>query len=554
MALTELTRDQILAYYQARLEGIRRSGREFAARCPFHQDRAPSLTFNPDKGGAWRCHTCSVGGMLVDFEQKFSDCDRSQARENIAELIGLKSARKPEATYEYTDEDGRLLFQVLRYRRPDGKKEIRQRRPDGKGGWVWSLDQNVRRVLYRLPEVLTANTIILTEGEKDCDRARQLLADRRADNTILACSTNPGGAGGWREEFSPYFTGKKVVIFQDNDEPGIRHAQRVAQSLYPYTKAIRVVSPPQHDLGDWIDSGANADDLIALVKKTPLWTPPQEAYGFFVDAEKFAAITNGDDVDWAVEGLIERNSNGMVVAPPRGGKSFLTLSLALHMALGLPFLGHEIPRPLRVGYVSREDSPARTARRLRWLRRGLEGDGGRIDLTGHLWLNTKQQTKRLMLDIPDELAELRENVTARGIEFLFLDVFNRLHSADENDNTAMRRVLEQVETIGCPVVLIHHIAKSQQEGPLVLRARGASAIAGWAEFIAAITVVDPTPGSEVRRLEWETKDQERTEPVYFRIADDKQQRKTWLEMVKAEEVQEQPGYTPDAGQYELAVQ
>ena len=48
------------------------------------------------------------------------------------------------ATYDYTDGDGKLLYQVLRY----DPKDFRQRRPDGNGGWIWKLEE--RRVLYRL--------------------------------------------------------------------------------------------------------------------------------------------------------------------------------------------------------------------------------------------------------------------------------------------------------------------------------------------------------------------------------------------------------------------
>src|SRR5262249_30080107 len=68
------------------------------------------------------------------------------------------------ATYDYIDQDGELLYQVLKYANP---KTFRQRRPDGNGGWVWKLDE--RRVLYRLPELLghPDATVFFTEGEKD---------------------------------------------------------------------------------------------------------------------------------------------------------------------------------------------------------------------------------------------------------------------------------------------------------------------------------------------------------------------------------------------------
>ena len=59
--------------------------------------------------------------------------------------------RRIVATYDYHDQHGQLLFQVVRY----DPKDFRQRRPDGNGGWIWKLD-GVDRVLYRLPELLRA--------------------------------------------------------------------------------------------------------------------------------------------------------------------------------------------------------------------------------------------------------------------------------------------------------------------------------------------------------------------------------------------------------------
>lgn len=69
-------------------------------------------------------------------------------------------------TYDYSDADGTLLYQVLRY---DYPKSFRQQRPNGDGGWIWKLGE--KRVLYRLRELLkyAAGTVFICEGEKDAD-------------------------------------------------------------------------------------------------------------------------------------------------------------------------------------------------------------------------------------------------------------------------------------------------------------------------------------------------------------------------------------------------
>ena len=88
----------------------------------------------------------------------------------MAQGRGDKPKGKIVATYDYTDADGKLLYQVLRLE----PKDFRQRRPDGNGKWIWKLDD--RRVPYRLPELLKYPdaTIFICEGEKDADRVAEL--------------------------------------------------------------------------------------------------------------------------------------------------------------------------------------------------------------------------------------------------------------------------------------------------------------------------------------------------------------------------------------------
>src|SRR5262249_7513307 len=113
------------------------------------------------------------------------------------------------AVYDYSDERGGLLFQTVRYT----PKDFRQRRPDGDGGWVPNLD-GVRRVLYRLPEVMKAvaagETVWVAEGEKDADTLT---------NFGLCATCSPLGAGKWRAEYAETLRGALVVVIPDNDKP-----------------------------------------------------------------------------------------------------------------------------------------------------------------------------------------------------------------------------------------------------------------------------------------------------------------------------------------------
>src|SRR5262249_1575088 len=131
----------------------------------------------------------------------FAGDDPLDAKDYVREQLGerpfqpRKSERREAAYYDYTDEAGSVLFQVVRFE----PKTFRQRRPDGHGGWVWNLD-GVRLVPYRLPELIAAlannNPIFIVEGEKDVDRLWSL-------NIPATC--NPQGAGKWRDDYSKNF-------------------------------------------------------------------------------------------------------------------------------------------------------------------------------------------------------------------------------------------------------------------------------------------------------------------------------------------------------------
>jgi hypothetical protein len=177
------------------------------------------------------------------------------------------------ATYDYTDERGELLYQVVRYE-PEGQdKTFRQRRPDKRSGWVWSL-QGVRRVLYRLPDLLAADPgelVLKCEGEKDTDCGRDMG---------FKATTNVGGAKNWRAEYAEPLWGRPVAIIADNDSDGHEHAEDVARTLYGKASSVKVVHLPGvpetgGDLCDYADASGTAEDLRRLIDETPEWKPPE---------------------------------------------------------------------------------------------------------------------------------------------------------------------------------------------------------------------------------------------------------------------------------------
>jgi putative DNA primase/helicase len=243
-----------------RLVGVHRNGEGWIALCPAHADRNPSLSIHERDGKILlKCFAgCSseavCAALEIDMCELFSDS-----------IPGPRIV----ATYEYKDETRKLLSQVLRYE----PKSFRQRRPDGKGGWHWNMN-GVRRVLYQLPEILKEKSLLVCEGEKDCETARAL-------GVVATC--NAGGAGKWREEYCEPLRGKQVTVIADADEPGRKHADHVAQSLYGKAGSLKVLElPDAKDLTEWFERGGTREALGELIRNASEWRPAtqRERHGF----------------------------------------------------------------------------------------------------------------------------------------------------------------------------------------------------------------------------------------------------------------------------------
>lgn len=267
--LDNLTQAEISAYFANRTPNIDQAGDEWRGPCPIHHGSDPNFAINP-ASGLWFCHSqCGRGGSILHLEVELTGAEFDVATNAISDIIGrprtkVASKGRIVATYDYKDDDGVLLHQTVRFE----PKEFRQRRPDGKGGWVWNL-QGIEPILYRLNEIVSSEVVLIAEGEKDIDALVALG---------FTATCNPMGAGKWRQNYSDILVGKDVVIFPDNDEPGMAHARAVAHSLSGKAKSIRIVSVEQgKDVSDWIAAGASLETIQAAIDAAePFVTDPTE--------------------------------------------------------------------------------------------------------------------------------------------------------------------------------------------------------------------------------------------------------------------------------------
>lgn len=86
-----VTAQEAFALYVGR--DLKRVGARFVARCPFHNDQRPSLTFFSD--GGWFCFGCGAGGDSVDFVARLFGLRPLEAAQKLAEDFHVPLPTRP---------------------------------------------------------------------------------------------------------------------------------------------------------------------------------------------------------------------------------------------------------------------------------------------------------------------------------------------------------------------------------------------------------------------------------------------------------------------------
>jgi hypothetical protein len=296
----------------------------------------------------WYCHQCQEGGS-ERYERKRSAKG------------GKPDLGDPTAVFDYHNEAGERLFQVLKFEPLNAPKKFFQRTgPDQK---KWSI-KGVRRVLYRLPELIEAvaadHVVFVVEGEKDVET----LCARGVPAT-----TNPMGVTteekqekgtGWLPEYSKTLCGGDVVLCGDNDAPGREHMRIVATQLNGIARRVRVLDlakfwpeiEESDDITDWFGAGGTTERLWQMVDQLAPDASPandaqdtetkrterhQNAPNYTKDTEIELQWDRMSDiepeaVDWIWPGRIARGKLTLIAGDPGMGKSQIALDVAARVS------------------------------------------------------------------------------------------------------------------------------------------------------------------------------------------------------------------------------
>lgn len=393
--------DEVLAL----LEGVR----GHTALCPAHDDRSASLSFAEGDDGR----------ILLN-------CHRGCSFQDICDALGVPMSammgeqETAETVYTYLDEERRPLFDVVR--KPG--KDFLQRRYVG-DSTEWGLG-DTRRVLYRLPDLIEADPnrwVFVVEGEKDAEAFWER-------GYIATC--NPGGAGKWMEEFSKTLEGRNVIVVQDDDETGRKHAAQVMVALRGKANTVKLVQARAgKDSSDHFAAGYEVADFVE-----PSYFAP---YDF---------TKPSPPVNWIWENYVAQGDLILLAGREKLGKSWLTMGLSVAVANDHQWFLNQNVMTGRVLYFDEENPEDVAHSRMVGALGHKTPDNLRYVLHGGLRLDTHPEL-------------LMQEALLYGPRLMVIDSLSAVQAKEENSRSEMGSILREVlkplaiET-GSAIILIHH--------------------------------------------------------------------------------------------------
>jgi len=230
---------------RSKLEKVRPAGDGWTARCPAHDDDAPSLSLSQgDDGRALlNCHAgCEsedvVAALGLDWSDLFPDGDgpkrpRGWTLEDYASYLGIpvgwlrtkfgvRTERKP----------GKSPVVAIPYRSSFGEGGTIRTRHRTRDRFWWGSDGD-GVALYGLDRLADADPergVLLVEGESDV----HILAF----HDLLAVGVP--GASSWRSSWSRHLEGRDIYVWREPDQGGDTLVRDVAEDL----PDARVIEPP----------------------------------------------------------------------------------------------------------------------------------------------------------------------------------------------------------------------------------------------------------------------------------------------------------------------
>lgn len=266
---------------------------------------------------------------------------------------------------------------------------------------------------------------------------------------------------------------------QDRERPSLNGGSAPSYRLLQQPTVARQGGPDAASPG-----GQKARE--EALQENPYKKPPK-----LIKLYTLSEIRELPDPEWLVEGIIPEKSMIVPYGQPKAGKSFIVMSIGIHVAAGKPWFGLPVKQG-GVVYIVGEAS-GRTKDRSQGMQSeyGIEDDTPFWIITHATNFRNEEEVDSLIYSIHTTIRESR--YSNMPVAMVIVDTLARaMPGADENSAQDVGLVISATdkvrEALGCAAVIIHHEGKDEGRG-----ARGTSALRGAWDTGINVKNIGPDP-------------------------------------------------------------
>lgn len=433
----------------------------FFCNCTSHDDKKASLEISLGNNDniVFHCFAgCSTEKILASKGLTFRDISSEKERTNVTKK---HTWGKQIACYDYINTTGQVKLRKYKYVDEEGNKNFPWQRYEN-GKWQWGLN-GLTANIYGLNSVKDDDTILFTvEGEKDQQTISELG---------FPCVTLPNGGSqkSWDSAYDEPFRDRFVYILGDNDETGRGYQEFIATHVHTIAKKVYILNlsqewtdiPQKADITDFFQAYGKERTLQAIERlctNSPEWTPFEaeeedvfSSFGFYTVPDLTEAERKPPE--FIIDGMLPVGMSFLSGAP-KIRKSFLALQIAIAVASGGQFFGHDTVK-CDVVYLDLEGSKSRISSRTQRMTTAIPSNV----------FVTNKTPERLSNGLTEKLQALHKQKPS--IRLIIIDTYSRARGSPktfgQNAYDADVSFLEPVQQMALQeniaILFVHHDKK-----------------------------------------------------------------------------------------------
>ena len=282
----------------------------------------------------------------------------------------------------------------------------------------------------------------------------------------------------------------RAIIYPDHDKAGYKAALGLKTILESLHIDVVIAQNPSNweekdDLADHLDWDVNLYDYAFANPYVPEKPPIDSRKLDLVHASE--AIKNIKPPQFVIKNVLEKDSLTLLYGSAKAGKSFVSISMAASVSMGIDWFDHKTKEGLVV-YLAGEGQRGIARRLLAWQqlnRYSLEKSKFHFSTRGAQLLNDSEAVL-----LRDEILKLQDHYGAPP-QMIVIDTLARNFGAgNENSKEDMNRFVSSIdrylrEEFGSAIVLVHHTGHDAAS-----RARGSSVLPAAVDWSYQVTRED----------------------------------------------------------------